>query len=44
MLGIGERLPRGDDMNGFDLIIKPDEEDIDAAEVLVDGTKRVSDQ
>ena len=25
-------------MNGFDLIIKPDEEDADAAEVLVDGT------
>jgi len=25
-------------MNGFDLIIKPDEEDVDAAEVLVDGT------
>lgn len=25
-------------MNGFDLIIKPEEEDIDAAEVLVDGT------
>ncbi|GHO67458.1 hypothetical protein KSC_063500 [Ktedonobacter sp. SOSP1-52] len=35
---LGERLPKGDNMNGFDLIIKPDEEDSDAAEVLVDGT------
>ena len=25
-------------MNGFEMIIKPDEEDIDAAEILVDGT------
>jgi hypothetical protein len=25
-------------MSGFDLIIKPDEEDVEAAEVLVDGT------
>jgi hypothetical protein len=28
----------GGNMSGFDLIIKPDEEDVEAAEVLVDGT------
>lgn len=35
---IGKCLKEGDTVSGFDLIIKPDEEDADVAEVLVDGT------
>src|SRR5438093_11227110 len=35
---LSKDLRFGDNMSGFDLIIKPDEEDAEAAEVLVDGT------